>query len=57
MKINDDNLSEENYFSGTSTEGTAKERETEVTGEIKIEKEYGLAKPRRKIVRAKIFPK
>lgn len=44
------------YPGGTATEGSPEQREPEVTGEVEIEKEYGLSKPRRKVVRAKIFP-
>lgn len=58
MQTNEDNSLEEKftYPGGTSTEGSSEQREPEVTGEIEIEKEYGLAKPRRKVIKAKIFP-
>lgn len=69
MQINDDNSSEEKYFSGTSTnessvqgklevtgiDESSEQLGPEVTGEVKIDnKKYGLAKPTRTVVRAKI---
>jgi len=58
MQTNEDNSLEEKitYFDSTSTEGSSEPREPEVTGEVEIRKEYGLAKPRRKVIKAKIFP-
>lgn len=58
MQTNEDNSLEETitYLDSTSTEGSSEPREPEVTGEVEIGKEYGLAKPRRKVIKAKIFP-
>jgi hypothetical protein len=58
MQTNEDNSPEETttYTDGTSTEGSSEPREPEVTGEVEIKKEYDLAKPRRKVIKAKIFP-
>ena len=69
LKNNDDNYSEDKYLSGTSTSWSSVRRKVdatdvdesseqlgpEVTGEIKIDSEnYGLAKPIRTVIRAKI---
>ena len=43
------------YIIDTATESLTEERVKEVTGEVNIHKEYGLAKPVRRLVRAKIF--
>lgn len=43
------------YLTGTVTEGSVEQQEPEITGKIKIEKEYESAKPRRKVIKAKIF--
>ena len=69
MPINDHIYPEEKYFSGTSTEWSSvqgklkvtdvdessEQKEPKLTGEVKIDKKYGLAKPMRTVIKAKIF--
>ena len=45
------------YSSGTSTEGSYEQQEVKVIGEVEIDKVYGIGKPTRKIIKAKIFLK
>ncbi|MBN2181321.1 MAG: hypothetical protein JW715_05365 [Sedimentisphaerales bacterium] len=59
MKINENHPESPsvNYKIGTQTESTPKEQKFEVPGQVNIDKEYGLTKPQRRVIKAKITEK